>query len=73
VIYRIPEDCDDVYKKLKHVATGMVLHGDANNDVYLQPDNSGDFQAWLVAKIHITSLIAPRDSSDTSDFLVFEQ
>jgi tetratricopeptide (TPR) repeat protein len=69
----ILEDGDGGWKRLKQVATGMVLHGDANNDVYLQPDNGGDFQTWTPAVIHFTSFIAPHDSPNTNEILVFEQ
>jgi tetratricopeptide (TPR) repeat protein len=69
----VPEDVADGYKKLRQVATGMVLHGDTNNDVYLQPDNGGGFQAWGAVKVHITSFIASHDSLNSADFLAFEQ
>ena len=69
----ILEDGNGGYKKLKQVATGTVLHGDTNNDVYLQPDNGGDFQIWTPAVIHFTSFIVPYDSSDIAEILTFEQ
>jgi hypothetical protein len=51
----------------------MVLHGDINNDVSLQPDNGGDFQAWRALKIHVASFTAPYDSLNTAEILAFEQ
>lgn len=72
------EDADEGYKKLSHVATELLLHGgDTDNDVKLQPalpqPDGGDFQIWRAVKIHITSFIAPHDSSNAAELLVFEQ
>src|SRR5439155_21425729 len=68
----IPEDVGDGYKKLKHVATKLLLHADTDNDVKLQPDG-GDFQIWRALKIDIISFIAPHNSSNAAELLVFEQ
>ena len=57
----IPEDIGDGYLTLRQVATGMLLHADTHNDVYLQP-NAADFQSWRAMNIQITSFIAPDGS-----------
>ena len=68
------EDAGDGDKKLRQIATGMLLDGGANDDVYLHSENGGDFQLWRALTIHGTPLIGSLDSLKNADeLLVFEQ